>query len=97
MEEEGYYNIYLTSTTTDGNSKCEKVQINGGQEWLVATSPETDGKWATSQPGSEVWVDNQLTPKAPVDGFLLNAGKNTITITAHWGNCCYDTLIVEPM
>lgn len=96
VEQEGYYNIYVTSTTTDGNNKCEKLQVNGGQAWLVATDSKTDGTWTRAQPGTEVWVDNKLTPKPPVDGFLLQAGKNTITITAHWGNCCYDTLIIEP-
>ena len=96
VEAEGYYSILLTSTTTDGSDKCDKLQINGGEEWLVATPKSSDGQWVISQPGKEFWKDGVLTPKVPTDGFLLKKGVNKITITSHWGNCCYDTLIIEP-
>lgn len=95
VAEEGNYRIFVVGTSDDGENKCDYFQVNGGEKYFTSFSGAEKGKWQTCQPGTENWENNQLRPLAPTDGFALKKGSNTIEITANWGYCCYDYIIVE--
>ena len=93
----GNYRVFVVGTSDDGNNKCDYVQINGGDKYLTSYLGKNQGQWTYSQPGTEVWENNELHPKAPKDGFVFKEGTNEILITANWGYCCYDAVILEPI
>ena len=97
VPETGNYRLFIVGTSDDGNNKCDYVQVNGGDKYLTSYLGKNQGEWTYSQPGTEVWENNELHPKAPDDGFALQAGENEILITANWGYCCYDAVILEPI
>mgnify|MGYP000922993509 CR=1 FL=1 len=93
----GRYYVYVVSGATENGAKCDFVSINGGEKLLVSTPAGSKGKWIVSQPGTEFWENNVLKPVAPSNGFALNAGKNTIEISANWGYNAYDSVILVPL
>ncbi|MDD4413089.1 MAG: hypothetical protein PHR14_00845 [Oscillospiraceae bacterium] len=93
----GRYYVYVVSGATENGGKCDFVSINGGEKLLVSTPAGSKGKWIVSQPGTEAWENNVLKPVAPSNGFALNAGKNTIEISANWGYNAYDSVILVPL
>jgi parallel beta-helix repeat protein len=95
VPEEGYYRVFVAGGSDDGNNKCDKFSINGGQEYLTSFPWQGEAAWQLSQPGLEVWTNNVLTPEAPVEGFWFNEGENMITVTANWGYCCYDCVYLD--
>ncbi len=95
VAKSGYYDIAIVSGTTENANKCDYVSINGGEKYLVSTLGNK-GVWRISQPGTEFWENGSLKPQSPKGGFYLKAGKNTITISANWGYCAYDSIIVYP-
>ena len=95
VAKSGYYDIAIVSGTTENANKCDYVSINGGEKYLISTLGKK-GVWRISQPGTEFWENGSLKPQAPKGGFYLKAGKNTITISANWGYCAYDSIIVYP-
>lgn len=97
VPEAGSYRLFIVGTSDDGNNKCDYVQVNGGERYLTSYLGKNQGQWTYSQPGTEVWENDELHPDAPDDGFALNAGENEILITANWGYCCYDAVVLEPI
>lgn len=95
VKEAGNYRIYVIGTSDDGNNKCDFFQVNGGEKYLTSFMGKSKGVWQTCQPGTESWENDELHPTALTDGFELKAGKNRIEITANWGYCCYDAILVE--
>lgn len=95
VEEAGNYRIFVVGTSDDGNNKCDYIQINGGTKYLTSFLGKQKGEWQTCQPGTEYWENDELHPIVPTNGFELKEGKNTIDITANWGYCCYDAVIIE--
>lgn len=93
----GNYRLFVVGASDDGNNKCDYVQINGGNKYLTSFLGKNKGEWTLSQPGAEVWENNELHPKYPKEGFAFNEGENEILITANWGYCCYDAVILEPI
>lgn len=91
----GNYRLFVVGGSDDGNNKCDYVQINDGPTYLTAYYGKNQGKWTLSQPGTEMWVNNELTPQSPAEGFALQEGENVITITANWGYCAYDCIYLE--
>lgn len=95
VQEAGNYRIYVVGTSDDGNNKCDYFQVNGGTKYLTSYLGKQKGEWQISQPGTEFWENDELHPVALTNGFELKAGKNTIDITANWGYCAYDSIIIE--
>lgn len=95
VEEAGNYRIYVIGTSDDGNNKCDYFQVNDGEKYLTSFMGSQKGEWQTCQPGTESWENDELHPTVLTNGFELNAGRNRIEITANWGYCCYDSIIVE--
>lgn len=95
VPEAGNYRIFVVGGSDDGNNKCDFVQVNGGDRYLTSYPGRNQGAWQLSQPGTEVWANNELVPQTPAEGFALNAGENEITITANWGYCAYDCIYIE--
>ncbi|MDD4413090.1 MAG: right-handed parallel beta-helix repeat-containing protein [Oscillospiraceae bacterium] len=93
----GKYRVFVVGTSDDGNNKCDYFQVNGGTKYLTSYLGSTKGAWTMSQPGTEFWENNELHPVALTNGFEFNAGKNVIEITANWGYCAYDSVILEPI
>ena len=87
----GKYKFFISSASALNDARCEYVSVNGGTQYLIA-SPSYDGEWHSSQPGTQLWVDNVLTPAPPAEGFWFSEGVNTVDITANWGNCAYDSI-----
>lgn len=103
VPQAGQYDIYIigANDTTPANAgegnKCDFVSINGGEKVFTSYLGKDAGTWTASYPGAEEWTeDNLLAPKAPEDGYALKAGKNTVAISANWGYCCYDAIVVVP-
>ena len=95
VPKSGYYDISIVSGPTEKGNKCDFVSVNGGEKYLLSTVGGK-GVWTTSQPGTEFWENGVLIPKVPTGGFYLKEGKNTVTISANWGYCAYDSIIVSP-
>lgn len=95
VKEAGKYRIFVVGTSDDGNNKCDFFQVNGGTKYLTSFLGKNKGVWQTCQPGEEYYENDELHPVTPTDGFELKAGKNTIDITANWGYCAYDAVIIE--
>lgn len=95
VPEEGYYRLFVVGGSDDGNSKCDKVSVNGGTEYLVSFPWQGEMQWQLSQPGLETWKDDVLTPEPPAEGFWFNEGENMITVAANWGYCAYDCVYLE--
>jgi len=95
VAKSGYYDIAIVSGTTEDANKCDYVSVNGGEKLLVSTLGKK-GVWRSSQPGTEFWENGVLKPQVPKGGFYLKEGRNTITISANWGYCAYDSIIVYP-
>lgn len=93
----GRYRVFVVGTSDDGNNKCDYFQVNGGEKYLTSYLGSSKGEWKLSQPGTEFWENNELHPIAPTDGFEFKAGTNVIEITANWGYCAYDSVILEPI
>ena len=97
IEKAGYYRLYVASAVDDEYSRCDKISVNGSRQLLIGTPAYSMGKWIITQPGTEVWRNNELTPKPIKEGVYLNQGKNTVEITAHWGYCGYDYILLKPI
>ena len=95
VPEAGSYRLFVVGGSDDGGDKCDYVQVNGGERYLVAYQGDLEGRWQLCQPGTETWSNGVLTPTAPAEGFALNEGENVITITANWGYSVYDCLYIE--
>mgnify|MGYP001033555198 FL=1 len=95
VPEEGYYRVFVVGGSEDGNSKCDKVSVNGGTEYLVSFPWQGEVQWQLSQPGLEIWKENVLTPEPPAEGFWFEEGENMITVAANWGYCAYDCVYLE--
>ena len=95
VEESGNYRIFVVGTSDDGNNKCDYFQVNGGTKYLTSFLGKQKGEWQICQPGEEYWENDELHPAVLTNGFELKAGKNTIDITANWGYCAYDAVIIE--
>lgn len=95
VPEEGYYRLFVVGGSEDGGSKCDRVSVNGGTEYLVSFPWQGEAQWQLSQPGLEVWKENVLMPEPPAEGFWFGQGENMITIAANWGYCAYDCVYLE--
>lgn len=95
VPREGYYRVFVSGGSDDGNNKCDKITINDGPEYLLSFPWQGEAQWQLSQPGLEVWINNILTPETPVEGFWFEEGENRITISANWGYCAYDCIYLE--
>lgn len=95
VPEEGYYRLFVIGGSDDGNSKCDRVKVNDGPEYLTSFPWQGEARWQLSQPGLEVWTNNVLTPSPPLEGFWFEKGENTVTITANWGYCAYDCIYLD--
>lgn len=95
VPKEGYYRLFAVGGSDDGNSKCDKISVNGGQEYLLSFPWQGSAQWQLSQPGLEAWTDNVLTPEVPAEGFWFQEGENMITVVANWGYCAYDCIYLE--
>ena len=93
----GQYRVYVVGASDDGNNKCDYIQINEGTKYLTSFLGKNKGKWQLSQPGTEKWENDELHPQTPTDGFTFKEGQNEILITANWGYCMYDSIILEPV
>ena len=93
----GKYRLFIAGTSDDGNNKCDYVQINGGPKYLTSYLGKNKGQWTLSQPGTENWENNELHPIVQTGGFEFQKGKNVIEITANWGYCAYDYIVLEPI
>ncbi|MDR1132258.1 MAG: right-handed parallel beta-helix repeat-containing protein [Oscillospiraceae bacterium] len=97
VPEAGSYRIFVVGASDDGNDKCDYFQLNGGTKYLTSYLGKNKGVWQTGQPGTETWENSELHPTPLINGFELNKGANTIVITANWGYCAYDSIILEPI
>ena len=89
--------MYVVGASDDGNNKCDYIQITEGTKYLTSFLGKNQGKWQLSQPGTEKWENDELHPQTPTDGFTFKEGQNEILITANWGYCMYDSIILEPV
>jgi len=95
LEQAGFYRVFVVGATTEPNSKCDYVTINGGPRFLTSFLYREQGKWVYSQPGTEVWINHELRPNPQVDGFEMRQGSNVIVISANWGYAAYDSIYLE--
>lgn len=92
----GQYSLYIISGLTEPGDKCDYVSINGGEPMLAALSNSTVGRWRTVEVGDEFWENDVLYSKIPGGGVRLNSGSNLLELSANWGYCAYDAVIVSP-
>ena len=95
VPQAGNYRLFIVGGSDDGNNKCDYIQVNGGPTYLTSYLGKYRGEWALSQPGTEAWMNNELVPQTPAEGFQLNEGENVITVTANWGYSAYDCIYIE--
>jgi len=93
----GKYKLEVSSANDNNGGRCDFLSINGGANWLIATSASANKTWELHQPGTENWEDGSLKPIPPAEGFDFNAGTNTVTISANWGYCAYDCIVLTPL
>ncbi|MDR1131431.1 MAG: hypothetical protein LBL15_03325 [Oscillospiraceae bacterium] len=93
----GNYFVETASMRTDANSKCDYFKVNNGTNYLIST-PDTvpANTWHVSGPGRENWENGYVVPLPPVGGITFLAGRNTVTISANWGYCAYDYILLTP-
>ena len=97
VPDAGKYQLFVTSANSDNGARCDYLSINGGADYLIATPETAINAWASSQPGTEFWDGSVLKPKAPEGGFDFIEGVNTIKISASWGYCAYDKIVLIPV
>ena len=88
------YDIYIRSSRESQGDKCDFVQVNG-EEYLTAVSAGPR-QWQLSPVGLEHYDKGKIKPVMPVGGIWLYGGWNQVDISANWGYCAYDALVVMP-
>lgn len=93
----GKYKLFVYSANDAANAKCDKISVNDGTEYLVATPAQPVKTWHCSQPGTENWVDGKLEPIPVQSGFAFTAGVNKVKISVSWGYAYYDKIVLTPL
>ena len=98
VPEAGKYRLSVVSANNGNGARCEKVTVNGGTEYFLATPGTPEKTWYTSEPGTAHWTEQDELKPVPVEGGMdFVAGENSVKILANWGYAAYDKIILTPV